>query len=104
LESSHPIISTIFAAFRETVRIDPENALAWSGLGRAYAALKRLNDSIEAYRQAVRIDPNNASAWSHLAIVYSLSGNQMAALGAVRELRRLDPAMADEVFNLVVPR
>jgi len=59
---------------------------------------------VEAYRQSLRIDPKDASVWYILGITYAISGNKTAALDAVRQLRRLDPTMADELFDLIVPR
>ncbi len=70
----------------------------------AYQKLKRYNDAIKADRRAIRIDPKYADAWFCLGGAYFFSGNRTAALGADRELRRLDATMADELFNLVVPR
>jgi cytochrome c-type biogenesis protein CcmH/NrfG len=78
--------------------------VAWDSLGCAYYKLSRHNDAIEAYRQALRINPEDAKAWYILGLTYGVSGNRVAALDAVRELRRLDPAMADKLFNWIVPR
>jgi tetratricopeptide (TPR) repeat protein len=91
-------------AYRQALRINPEDAFAWRGLGGAYINLNRDNDAIEAFRQALRINPEHALSWYSLGIAYNLSGNRTAALNAVRELRRLDPALADKLFNTIVPR
>ena len=91
-------------AYRQAIKLAPEDADAWTGIGVAYSKLDRHNEAIEADRQAIRIEPENAKAWNNLGIAYFLSGNRTAALGAVRELRRLDPAMADKLFNAIVPR
>jgi tetratricopeptide (TPR) repeat protein len=92
------------AAFRQALRIDPEDAKAWNNLGATYYGLNRYDDAISAYRQALRIDPEDAKTWAYLAITYDVSGNTAAALQAVKTLRTLDPAMAEELFNLIVPR
>ncbi len=86
------------------MRINPKLAEAWLGLGFAYGKLERYNEAIEAYRHALRINPKDVETWNDIGLTYVLSGNQTAALDAVRELRRLDPAMADKLFNLIVPR
>ena len=57
-------------AYRQALRINPENADAWNNLGIAYNNLKRYDDAIEAYRQALRINPEYANAWYNLGIAY----------------------------------
>jgi len=90
-------------AYREAVRINPEDASAWNNLGGALYDLKRYNDAIDAYRHALWINPEFAEAWFNLGVAYAFVGNRTAAINAVQELRRLDPAMADKLFNWLVP-
>jgi tetratricopeptide (TPR) repeat protein len=91
-------------AYRQALRINPANADTWNNLGLTYGKLKRHDDAIAAYRQALGINPEYANAWTNLAISYAQSGNTTAALQAVKALRPLDPAIAEELFNLIVPR
>ncbi len=91
-------------AYRQAVRINPEYARTWYMLGGAYYSLDRYEDALEAFRESVRIDPEDARAWFMLGGTYFYSGNRTAALEAEQKLRRLDPEMADELFNLIVPR
>lgn len=89
---------------RKWTKSKPENAQSWDILGVAYGNLNRYNDAIEAYHQALYINPENVYAWCNLGVAYYNSGNRTAALNAVRELRRLNPALADKLFNTIVPR
>jgi tetratricopeptide (TPR) repeat protein len=91
-------------AYRQAISINPQHTDAWNNLGLTYEHLNRYNDAIEALRQATSINPEYVNAWNNLGIIYVLSGDKTAALDAVRELRRLDPALADKLFNLIVPR
>jgi tetratricopeptide (TPR) repeat protein len=92
------------ADYNKAIRLKPDFTDAYKNRGIVYAKLARYDDAIEDYRQAVRINPKDAITWHNIAIVYAASGNRTAALEAVRELRRLDPAMADDLFNLIMPR
>ena len=46
-------------AFREVIKIDPNNARAYSLIGISYQALGRHNEAINAYRKSIEIEPNN---------------------------------------------
>lgn len=89
---------------REWTRSEPENAVAWYGLGVAYGKLTRYREALDAFRQTLRINPKNAAAWYNLGIAYVKTGNRTAALESAQELRRHDPALADKLFNRIVPR
>jgi len=92
------------AAYSQALRLNPEYAGVWYNLGNTYDDLNRYDDAIAAYSQALRINPEDVDAWNNLAIDYYLSGNTTAALQAVKTLRTFDPAMADKLFNLILPR
>ncbi len=92
-------------AFRESLRLSPEDALTWSHLGNSYRYLKGYDDAIEALQKALRLEPKNADAWSSLAAVYIELERAGDAADAYREMARLNPdqietwvALAD-VYN-----
>jgi cytochrome c-type biogenesis protein CcmH/NrfG len=87
---------------RETLRLNPNDALAWALLGSAYGTLNRHQEAIQAYREALRIKPDESSAWYCLGEAYAVSGNRSAALDAVKELRRYHPKWADDLFNEII--
>lgn len=91
-------------AYRQGLRIDPENAVVWYNLGNIYGRLDRYDDAIAAHRQAVLINPEYADAWGVLAVDYAMSGNSVAALQAIKTLRTLDPAKAETLLNMIILR
>ena len=90
------------AAYREALRLIPNDALIWEYLGFAYGQLGRHREAIAAYREALRLEPDDAEAWYGLAAAYANSGNRSAALEAVKELRRYDPQKAEKLFNHIM--
>jgi len=72
------------------IRIDPEDAIAWQGLGVAYANLKRYDDAIEAYREAIRINPEDAIAWQGLGTLTPTSSVYDDAIEAYRQAIRIN--------------
>ena len=49
-------------AYKQAVRIDPDNAIPHFNLGNAYVKSGMYKESIESYKQAIRIDPDHADA------------------------------------------
>jgi len=90
--------------WREVLRLKPNAAWAWFGLGDTYDQLGRYREAISAYMEALRLKPDYVDAWNNLALAYALSGNRTAALQALKELRRYDPEKADKLFDLIMGR
>jgi Flp pilus assembly protein TadD len=88
-------------AFREAVRLKPDEVGNWYNLGHIYGELGCHHEAIEAYRSALRLKPDFGKAWSGLAAAYANSGNRSAALEAVKEFRRLDPQKAESLYNQI---
>jgi cytochrome c-type biogenesis protein CcmH/NrfG len=59
-------------AYKEAIRLEPDNASAHMGLGGAYRGLDRDAEAVEAFKEAIRLEPDNASA--HLAWAGHISG------------------------------
>ncbi len=66
----------IFGA--QSIRPDPNLALAYFGKGNALTNLKRYDEALVAFEQAIRLDPN-------LALAYFGKGNALDNLGKSRE-------------------
>ena len=76
---------------RKWTKSEPEHAIAWLFLGRAYGNLKRYDDAIDAFHQATLIDPKNAMAWLFLGRAYSDLKRYNDALNAFRQTTLIDP-------------
>ena len=50
-------------AYEQAIRLDPNNAKAYTGKGNVLYNLERYDEALEAYDQAIRLDPNDASAY-----------------------------------------
>jgi len=85
---------------QQWTRADSGNALAWYGLGIAYANLNRHTDAIEANREALRIQPDYAEAWNNLGVVYAKLKRYTEAIEAKREALRIRPDDANAWYNL----
>jgi tetratricopeptide (TPR) repeat protein len=92
--------------FEGAVKLDPQNASAYNGLGNVQHARGELDAAIEAYQIAIRLEPAYTAAWHDLAI--ACEGKMKAdpagsgkwarkALEAWRETYRLAPD--DPIFS-----
>ena len=56
--------------FREALKLEPENAEALVGNGRALACRNNYPLAIDAFQEAIEVDPENVDAYVHLALTY----------------------------------
>jgi tetratricopeptide (TPR) repeat protein len=57
-------------AFREAIKIRPDDPYSWYGLGFALAAKAKIEEATYAFRQAIKLKPEYADAWSALGNCY----------------------------------
>jgi hypothetical protein len=86
-------------AYREALRLKPDDADAWYELGAAYFCLQRAREAVEAYRDALRLDPDS-NAWYFLGWAYAKLGRHQEAIAAWREGLRRKPDDADALYFL----
>jgi serine/threonine protein kinase/Tfp pilus assembly protein PilF len=94
--------------FKRALELDPNYALAYAGLGDAYAqavdkygyAETWLDSAIEAGMKALSIDPNLAEAHKALGLAYSSRGFHQKALESNEKAVALDPNYVPAVANL----
>ena len=85
--------------FRRAVEIDPQYALAYSGLGSAYVnrVLKGLGQTGDhekaklAFKKALALDPMLLEARRHMVFIYLTGGQKQKAREAIDALRREYP-------------
>jgi len=78
-------------AYKQSIRIDPDNAKTYYNLGISYYKLDNYSKAIESYKQAIRIDPDDANAYCNLGVVYSKLYFCEYAIEAFKQAIRIDP-------------
>jgi Flp pilus assembly protein TadD len=89
-------------AYRQALRLKPDDVNIWLNLGGAYGKLGRYREVVEASRQALRLKPDDADAWINLGIAYGKLGRHREAIAAYREALRFKPDDAQAWNNLAI--
>lgn len=87
-------------AYRQAVRLKPDFAEGWYGLGWSYNEAERFADAISALRECVRLRRAYGEAWNSLAYAYHRQRDDRQADAAVREALRHNPDNASAWYNL----
>jgi len=88
-------------AYKQAIRIDPDDASTYVNLGVASGQLGLYKDAIEAIKQAIRIEPDDAETLYNLGVTYILIGDRNLALNEYEILKELDINLANELFDLI---
>lgn len=86
--------------FQKATERDPNDPIAWYGLGYCYAGLKNHDSAIEAYKQAIRVNPYDETTYFHLGNYYNKLGRHEDAIVAYKEVIRINPEFVAAYFNL----
>lgn len=78
-------------SFKEAIKLNPNLASAYLGLGTAYGSVGRSGDAFEPMKTAVRLAPENALARVNLGITLSNLRRYDEALAELSEAKRLNP-------------
>ncbi len=79
------------SAYEQAVRLQPDNAGAYSGLGAARLQMGDTAGAVSAYQNAVRLDSNHSGYWSALARAQARSGDRPGAIASLQRALQLDP-------------
>jgi len=93
--------SKAIEAYKQTIRINPDDAIAHCNLGFAYDQLGFHEEAREAYIQAIRIDPDYANAHYSLGVAYLLIKDRDSALNEYKILKELNIDLANKLFDLI---
>jgi tetratricopeptide (TPR) repeat protein len=88
------------ALYREALRLNPADAMAWFLLGLAVRGRGALADAEDAYREAVRLRPDFFEALNNLGNVLALRGRPEEAADYYRRVLRLRPDYVEAHNNL----
>jgi tetratricopeptide (TPR) repeat protein len=86
--------------FQEAIKKDPQNTMAWNGLGYCQVGLNNPAAAIKAYRQAIKTNPDDESLYFILGNYYVKLGQHQEAIMAYRQAIRMKPDFAEAHFRL----
>jgi Flp pilus assembly protein TadD len=84
-------------AFKESIKLNPNTAETYYGLGFSNFRLGRFKDAADAFRKAVTLNPEMAKAHYGLSLAYQELGNTSGLLDEYRTLERLDKLLAKKL-------
>lgn len=87
-------------AYRAAIRLRPDHAEAWSNLGLALQAQRRLPEAEAAQQQALRLAPDFPDAHNNLGLAQYEQGRPAEAENSFRGALRLRPAYPNAMLNL----
>ena len=79
------------AAYERAIKLKPNFAEAYLGLGNTYDALAEVDKAIEKYQQAIHLNPHFVNAYLKLGSIYSLAEKYPEAVNEFNQVVRLDP-------------
>jgi tetratricopeptide (TPR) repeat protein len=86
--------------WRQAVRLDPDNAIAWELLGDYYFGAASWQAALEAYRHVARIEPQAPQIYSRLANTAVQAGDMQAAQESAQRALQRDPNDVDALYIL----
>ena len=93
--------SEALAAFKEAVRVRPQDAQAHFMQGMSEARLHLYKEASESFRRAVKIKPAWADAQFRLGVVSHVSGRRVLAIDAYGSLVKLKSPLANVLFRVI---
>lgn len=96
------LLSEAILEYRQSIEIDPSNAVRHFKLGLAYQSVRQFEAALASYKEAARLEPN--SAWAHAAvsIVHAKMGQQSAAFDSYQTVKELDDEMAEGLLEVIL--
>jgi tetratricopeptide (TPR) repeat protein len=88
--------------FKEAIEKDPQNTMAWNGLGYCLVGLNNPAAAIKAYQQAIKANPGDETLYFILGNYYIKLGQHQEAINAYLRVIRLKPDFEEAHFKLGV--
>jgi tetratricopeptide (TPR) repeat protein len=86
--------------FKKATERDPNDPVAWYGLGYCHAGLNNHESAIEAYKQATRVNPYDEVTYFQLGNYYFKLGRHKEAVEAYTQVIRINPDFEAAHFNI----
>ncbi len=87
-------------AYKLAIRLDPNYAPAYGGLGDAHFNSGNWEQGLAAYKEQARIEPNNAQAQYDLGYAYNAMGRHGEAFAPLVKATSLDPGFAEAYYGI----
>ncbi|MEM9808008.1 MAG: tetratricopeptide repeat protein, partial [Cyanobacteria bacterium P01_D01_bin.56] len=87
-------------AYRNAIRLNPDDAIAYNNLGNALSDQSRYDEAEEAYRNAIRLNPDYAIAYNNFGYLYQVQGRLEEAIELYNKSISLDPDYLTPQNNL----
>ena len=87
-------------AYKLAIRLDPNYAPAYGGLGDAYYNSGNSEQALVAYKEQVRLAPNDAQAQFDLGYFYNAMGRHGEAFAPLVKATSLDPNFAEAYYGI----
>src|SRR5216684_2060463 len=87
-------------AYKLAIRLDPNYAPAYGGLGDAYFNGGNWEQALVAYKEQVRLAPNDAQAQYDLGYFYNTAGRHGEAFAPLVKATSLDPTFAEAFYGI----
>ena len=88
-------------AYRQVVRLRPEQADGYRQLGAVCLKAKRYAEASQSLVNSLRFDPTNAQARHDLGVAYHYMGDPDLAAEEYKQLRNIDKGLANKLFDLI---
>jgi len=88
------------AAYRQMVRLDPSDPIAYKYLGIALARSGKPDEALEQYAQALQLDRSNATVHYNMGILLIETRKEEQAIAHFQEALQLDPGLVAAHFQL----
>src|SRR5436853_2816307 len=86
--------------YKIAIRLDPNYAPAFGGLGDAYFSSGNSEQALVAYKEQVRLAPNDAQAQYDLGYFYNAMGRHGEAFAPLLKATSLDPTFAEAFYGI----
>src|SRR5712692_7901725 len=87
-------------AYKLAIRLDPNYAPAYGGLGDAYLNSGNSEQALVAYKEQVRLAPNDAQAQYDLGYFYNFIVRHGEAFAPLERATSLDPTFAEAFYGI----
>jgi tetratricopeptide (TPR) repeat protein len=88
--------------FKEAIKKDPKNTMAWNGLGYCHVGLNNPAEAIEAYQEAIKTNPKDETLHFVLGDYYVKLGRHQEAIESYQHLIQIKPDLAAAHYRLGV--